>query len=65
VAAERQNRAVRQVLLDLVGEGPIELPQYDPDIRVEIPRKESDVQIEMIVGRKREDRDRVTHLGAV
>jgi len=62
---ERQNRAVRQVLLDLVGEGSIELPQYDADPRVDVPRKQSGVQIEMIVGRKRQDRDRVMHPGAV
>ncbi len=65
VPGERQNRAVRQILLDLVGEGPIELPQYDADTRVEIPRKESGVQIEMIIGRKREDRNRVTDPGAI
>ena len=53
VPGERQNRAVRQVLLDLVGKSPIELPQYDADTRVEVPRKESGVEIEMIVGRKR------------
>ena len=65
VPGERQNRAVRQVLLDLVGEGPIELPQYDADLWVDISREESGVQIEMIVGRKREDRDRVANSGAV
>ena len=62
---ERQNRGVRQVLLDLVGESPVELPQYDADTRVEVPREKGGVQIEMIVGRQSEDRDRVANPGAV
>lgn len=65
VPGKRQNRAVRQVLLDLVGEGPVELPQYDADPRVEVPCEKSGVQIEMIVGRKRENRDRMAHPGAI
>jgi len=41
------------------------LSQYDADPRVEVPRQKSGMQIEMIVGRKRQDRNRVPHPGAV
>ena len=58
---ERQNRAIRQILLNLVGEGPVELPQNDADARVEIAREESSVQVEMIIGRERKDCDRLAH----
>ena len=62
---ERQHRAVRQVLLDLVSEGPVELPQHDADAWIEVSREKGGMQIEVVVGRQCEDRDCVTHPGAV
>ena len=38
VPSERQNRAVRQVLLDLVGKCPVKLPQHDADVRIGVAR---------------------------
>src|SRR5215831_13133098 len=62
--SERQNRAVRKVLLDLVGEGPVELPQHNPDSRVGIARQQCSVQIDLVVWRSRKDRNRVAYTSA-
>jgi len=48
---ERQNRAVRKILLDFMAEGPVELPQYDPDSRVGVARQQCSVQIDLVVWR--------------
>ena len=61
--SERQDRAIRQVLLDLAGEGPVELPQHDANARIGVARQQSRVQIELVVGRQRKDRDRPLDAG--
>jgi hypothetical protein len=48
--SERQDRAICQILLDFVGEGPIELPQYNPNPRIDVACKERCVQVELVIG---------------
>ncbi len=51
-----QHRAVGQILFDLGGESAVELAQHDADARIGVARPERRLQVELIVGRQRQDR---------
>ena len=53
---QRQDRAIRQVLLDLAGQRSIELAQYDAQPGIGVARQQGRMQIELVVGRERQDR---------
>jgi hypothetical protein len=63
VPGERQDRAIRQILFDFAGESPVELPQNDANARIGVARQQRRVQVELVVGRQREDRDRPLDAG--
>ena len=64
VPGERQDRAIRQILLDFAGESPVELPQNDANARIGVTRQQRRVQVELVVGRQRKDRDRPLDAGS-
>ncbi len=60
---QRQDRAIGQVLLDLGGERAVELTQDDADARIGVARAQRHPQIELVVARQRQDRDRALDPG--
>jgi len=62
---QRQDRAVREILFDLVGQGSVELAKNDADARIGVARQQCGVQVQLIIRRERKDRDRMTHTSAV
>jgi hypothetical protein len=50
-------------LLDFAGESPVELPQNDANPRIGIARQQRRMQVKLVVGRHRKDRDRPLNAG--
>jgi hypothetical protein len=62
---QRQDRAARKVLFDLVRQGSVELAKNDADAWIGVARQQRGVQVQLIIRRESEDRDCVTYTGAV
>lgn len=63
VRREREHGRIGKILLDLAADLRPELPQHDPDLRVEHARAQCDRKVAFVVFREREDRAGVLDAG--